>query len=125
MAVDTRELTCINCPLGCGLQVDVENGVVLEVRGNTCPRGDAYGRTEVSDPRRVVTTSLPVVGGGRMVSAKTVEAVPKDRIADVMRALAGVQVVPPVLIGDVLMSDVAGTGVDVVATKSVLEEGRA
>jgi L-serine dehydratase len=63
MASETRELICINCPLGCPLTVTLEDGVVTSVTGNTCKRGEVYGRKEVTDPTRIVTTSVPVVGG--------------------------------------------------------------
>ena len=62
MATEIRELICINCPMGCPLTVTLEDGEVVSVTGNTCPRGDAYGRKEVTNPRRIVTTTVPVVG---------------------------------------------------------------
>ena len=119
MATETRELICINCPMGCPLVVTLEDGVVASVSGNTCPRGDAYGRKEVSNPTRIVTTSVPVVGSTRerMVSVKTASDIPKGKIFDVVRALASVRVQAPVEIGDVVLANVADTGVDVVATK--------
>lgn len=119
MAVETRELTCIRCPIGCQVVVTLRDGAVERVEGNGCPRGDAYARKEVTDPTRTVTTTVPVVGSPRerMVSVKTAGDIPKDRVFDCMRALAGVTVVSPVEIGDVVLADVCGTGVDVVATK--------
>lgn len=119
MSVEVRELTCINCPLGCRLIVTMTVGAPPSVSGNSCRRGEAYGREEVTNPTRVVTTSVPVVGSGRerMVSVKTATGVPKARVLDVVAALAGVTVAAPVAKGDVVCADVAGTGVDVVATK--------
>lgn len=119
MARETRELICISCPMGCPLTVTLEGGVVTSVTGNTCPRGDAYGRKEVTDPTRIVTSSVPVDGSPteRMVSVKTASDIPKGRIFDVMRALVGVRAAAPVGIGDVIVPDVAGTGVDMVATR--------
>ena len=119
MAAETRELTCINCPLGCMLTVELEDGVVTSVTGNTCKRGDLYARKEVTNPTRIVTTTVPVEGSAieRMVSVKTATDVPKDKIFDVMAALANVRVTAPVAIGDVVLANVCGTGVDVVATK--------
>lgn len=117
--VEQRELTCINCPLGCALVVTMEDGAVLEVEGNTCKRGDTYARMEVTNPTRMVTTSVPVEGSdqARMVSVKTAEAVPKGLVFDVMAALRDVCLQAPVAIGDVVLADVCGTGVDVVATR--------
>ena len=119
MAQEIRELICIHCPLGCPLTVTLEDGVVTDVKGNTCPRGDAYGRKEVTNPTRIVTTSVPVDGSPheRMVSVKTATDIPKGKIFDVVRALVGVRATAPVEIGDVVLADVAGTGVDVIATK--------
>lgn len=120
MAEEKRELTCINCPLGCQLTVSICDGEVVSVEGNTCKRGALYGRKEVTNPTRIVTTSVPVDGScaERMVSVKTVSDIPKDKIFDVMSAIAGVRVEAPVHIGDVVLADVCGTGVDIVATKN-------
>ena len=118
--METRELTCIGCPLGCSLTIKMENGEVVELTGNTCPRGDAYGRKEVTNPTRIVTSTVRVSGGvSAMVSCKTESDIPKGKIFDVCRALKGVSVPAPVKIGDVIIKDVAGTGVDIIATKQV------
>ncbi len=118
--MEIRELTCIGCPMGCSLTVKLENGEVLEVTGNTCKRGDVYARKECTNPTRIVTSSVRIKGGKiNMVSCKTKEDIPKDKIFDVAAALEDVIVAAPVAIGDVLLSDVCGTGVDVIATKNV------
>ena len=120
MATETRELTCINCPLGCQLTVTIVDGEVTEVTGNTCKRGDVYGRKEVTNPTRIVTTTVPVDGSNseRMVSVKTASDVPKGKMFDVVAALKDVRATAPVAIGDIVCADVAGTGVDVIATKN-------
>lgn len=120
MATETRELTCINCPLGCQLTVTIVDGEVTAVAGNTCKRGDTYGRKEVTNPTRIVTTTVPVAGSDteRMVSVKTASDVPKGKMFEVVAALKGVTAHAPVAIGDVILADVAGTGVDIIATKS-------
>lgn len=120
--METIDLTCIGCPLGCAVHVKTEDGKVVEVTGNTCPRGDAYARKEVTNPTRIVTSSVRVFGsktGAVTVSCKTREDVPKARIFDVMASLKGISVPAPVKIGDVILPDAAGTGVEVVATKDV------
>ena len=119
MASETRELICINCPLGCPLTVTLEDGVVTSVTGNTCKRGEVYGRKEVTDPTRIVTTSVPVDGSEieRMVSGKTESDIPKGRIFDVMAEIRQSRAAAPVEIGDIIVADVCGTGVNVVATK--------
>ena len=116
------DLTCIRCPMGCAIHVEMENGQVVSVTGNTCPRGDAYARREVTAPTRIVTTTVRVTGGPLpAVSCKTRSDIPREKIFDVVRALKSVVVPAPVHIGQILLPDAAGTGVDVVATKDVAE----
>ena len=115
-----RELTCIGCPMGCQLTAVLEDGQVTRVTGNTCPRGDAYARKEVTAPTRIVTTTVRVTGGTlAMVSCKTRSDIPKGKIFDVVRALKDVEVPAPITIGQVLAENVAGTGVDIIATKNI------
>lgn len=115
-----KELICINCPMGCNLSVEMEDGQVIQVTGNTCPRGKAYAESECTHPTRMITSILPVNGGEiAMVSCKTASPVDKDKIFEVMDALQGVTIEAPVKIGDVLVPDIAGTGVDIIATKDV------
>lgn len=118
--MEQRELTCIGCPLGCSITVTMEQDTVTAVAGNTCKRGDAYARKEVANPTRIVTSSVKVEGGtSAMVSVKTKEDIPKDKIFDCIAALKGISVKAPVKIGDVILENAAGTGVAVIATKNV------
>lgn len=118
-----REITCICCPLGCRLSVDEEHPE--KVSGNGCPRGAQYGKNEVADPRRTVTASVAVEGGELpAVSVKTSRDVPKGRIFACMDAIHALRVFAPVRAGDVLLTDCAGTGADLVATKTVEKRGQ-
>ena len=118
--MEKRELICIGCPLGCPLTVTMEGGEVTAVEGNTCKRGDDYARKEVTNPTRIVTSTVMVEGGADVtVAVKTRTDIPKGKIFDCVRALKGVTVKAPVHIGDVIMPDVAGTGVDIIATSNV------
>lgn len=118
--MEKRELTCIGCPLGCALTVTINQGEILEVSGNTCKRGDAYARKEVTHPTRIVTSTVKVSGGTvPIVSCKTKTDIPKDRIFECIKAISDVTASAPIAIGDILLSDAAGTGVDIVATKDV------
>ena len=118
--MEKRELICIGCPLGCMVTVTMENGAVTAVEGNTCKRGDDYARKEVTNPTRIVTSTGMVQGGSDVtVAVKTRTDVPKDKIFDCVKALKGITVKAPVHIGDVIVADVAGTGVDIVATSEV------
>ena len=101
--MEKRELICIGCPMGCPLTVTLDGGAVVTVQGNTCPRGDAYARKEVTAPTRIVTTTVRVTGGTLpAVSCKTRSDIPKEKIFDVVRALKSVVVPAPVHIGQVL-----------------------
>ena len=118
--MDTRELTCINCPMGCRITVMMDGGNIISIEGNTCKRGEVYARTEVTAPVRIVTTTIKVNGGvSDRVSCKTREPVPKEKIFLVMEAINKACCDAPVKIGDVLISDCAGTGIPIVATKSL------
>ncbi|SFB71177.1 DUF1667 domain-containing protein [Butyrivibrio sp. YAB3001] len=118
--MEKRELTCIGCPMGCMLTVSMENGEVVEVAGNTCPKGDIYARKEVVNPTRIVTSTVKISGGDKeRVSCKTASDIPKDKIFEVMKDIDGALVKAPVHIGDILIQDVAGTGVDVIATRNI------
>ena len=99
--VTTRELTCIGCPMGCPLIVTMEAGEVISVTGNTCKRGDVYARKEVTNPTRIVTSTVRVSGGDAdMVSVKTKEDIPKGKIFECVKALKSVEVPAPVHIGE-------------------------
>ena len=113
------ELTCICCPMGCSLRAELDGGSIASVTGNSCRRGEEYARQECISPVRVITASVPVVGGRlARVSVKTAAPVPKDRIFDVMDAIRTLTAEAPVRIGDVLCANIAGTGVQLVATRS-------
>jgi CxxC motif-containing protein len=110
-------IICVNCPMGCPMEVQVKDGEV-SVTGNACPRGAAYAKTECVNPVRMVATTVRLHGAAMAaLPVKTAKPVPKGKIFDCVRALKGVEAWAPVSIGDVLASNCAGTGVDIVATK--------
>ncbi len=111
-----RELICICCPRGCHLQVDDE----LNVTGNFCPRGEKYGKQEVSNPTRVVTSTVRISNAElAMCPVKTKDPIPKGKIFDVMQSINKIQIQAPIHIGDVIIPNVCGTGVDVVSTRNM------
>jgi len=117
--METRQITCISCPLGCELSVEI-NGEAINVSGNRCPRGVEYATNEIRDPRRVVTSNVRVTGGKYpLASVKTTGAIPKDRIFDLIEKLKEVQLEAPVNIGQVVYSNLFDTGIDVVITRPV------
>lgn len=114
------ELICIRCPIGCMLTVTSYADGTLKVTGNSCSRGGEYGKKELTNPTRIVTTTVRVKNGSRqVVSVKTGTDIPKGKIMDCMKILKETEVEAPVHIGDVILADAAGTGVDIVATKNV------
>lgn len=118
--METRELICIGCPLGCMVTVQMEDETVVSVEGNTCIRGDKYARKEVTNPTRIVTSTVEVLHGDKqLVSVKTKEDIPKGKIPECMKALKQVKVEAPVKIGDIIIENVAETGIPIIATKNV------
>ena len=115
-----RVITCINCPMGCRMTVTLnETGEVTGVAGNTCKRGEIYARQEVTAPVRMVTAVVPVRGSAMPLSVKTRSPIPKKDIAACMEALRGLRLTAPIAAGSTVLSDVCGSGVDVIATKTV------
>ena len=116
----TQEFICVACPIGCMLTVKVKGREVRSVTGNRCSKGPLYAAQEVAGPRRVVTTTVRLHGGRiPLLPVKTRVAVPRDSARAVVIAASSVVVSAPVDLGDVVLPDVAGTGVDLVATRSV------
>ncbi len=113
-----RELTCIVCPIGCALTVSDEDGE-LKVSGNTCPRGAVYGKNEVQNPTRTLTTTVRV--GNRektVVAVKSDRPIPKGMLFDAMKEINTLRAEAPIRIGDVLSSDLLGV-CNIVATAEV------
>lgn len=118
--MEKRELVCVACPLGCGITVSIgDNGEVLEVTGNTCKRGDTYARNEVTAPARSLTTTVRVDGGkAYVVPVKSAGPIPKGMMFQCMEEINKASIKAPVKIGDVVIKDILGTGVDIVATNN-------
>ncbi len=126
MSIETRELTCIVCPVGCRLKAEMADGKVISVEGNSCKRGAQYAVDELCAPKRMVTSTVRVSGGFLpLVPVKTAQAVPKEKIGEVLAEVCAVQLVAPVKLGQVVLANAAGTGVDVVASRSMPAEERA
>ncbi len=120
-----REFTCIMCPQGCDIQVELDDTVegapkILSVEGNRCPKGEAYVTQEIENPMRNIATSVLIDGGELpLASVRLSGMIPKDRIFDVMGEIRKVELPAPVHEGDVVIPDVLGLGVDVIVTKDV------
>lgn len=117
-ALKMAEVTCIICPMGCRITVtDTPEGTVITGQG--CRRGEVYAEAEVTAPKRVVTAVVGLTNRMEVLPVKTAAAIPKDKILAAMAEIRGIEVAPPVKIGQIIRENLAGTGVDLVATKNV------
>ena len=116
-----KKFICVSCPLGCGLNVILDDkGEVSYVSGNNCPRGAAYAKTEVKDPRRVFASTVRVIGGKLPVCPiRSKTPAPKGKLKEIARAVAELTVNAPVKIGQILIRNVCGTDVDIVACRDL------
>ena len=112
-------LICIRCPRGCHLTVTKE-GDEVRVTGNSCPRGIEYGRSEMINPERTLTTTVAIISKDhRRLPVITSKPIPKGRVMDVVKSLKGVTVTAPVHMGDVIVRDALGLGADIIASRSI------
>ncbi len=120
---NTKELTCISCPMGCLLEVEYDETGVTKVSNQGCKRGEIYAIKEITDPRRIVTSIIPVRDGvEEMVSVKTATDIPKSKVQDCILALKGLKVSAPIEMGQVILDNIANTGVSIIATKRVAKK---
>lgn len=115
-----QEMICIVCPQGCRLKVERDEQGEILVSNNNCMRGPIYARKELTDPTRTLTTTIKVLDGLHdQLPVKSKDEIPKDKNFAVMEALKGLQVQAPVECGQVVMSNVLGLGIDIIATRSL------
>ncbi|MDK9708935.1 MAG: DUF1667 domain-containing protein [Desulforhopalus sp.] len=118
------ELVCISCPMGCQMQLDIEDGVIKAIEGNKCKIGPKYAKQEFADPRRMLSTTIACKNGlWPRLPVKTAEAIPKAMMRQIAGSLHGLTVTAPVEIGAVIVENVGGTGINVVATRSMPKAG--
>ena len=117
----TREMICIECPLGCALSVDIDNSKVIATRGNKCPKGEVYAVSEVESPRRFFTATVLAENLEiKMVPVKTAAPIPKAKIIEAAIEIKKIKINKPVSAGETIVKNFLGLGVDLVATRSVL-----
>ncbi len=118
--MEKRNLTCIICPMGCLMEIGLEGNTVVSVSGNSCDRGSEYARKELTNPTRTVTTTAAVSGGVLpLVPVKTAAEIPRGLVMHAMEILRRRTVPAPVARGDVIIHDILGTGVNVIACADV------
>lgn len=114
-------MVCINCPMSCHLKVELdESGKVSKVSGNTCPRGEKYAYKELTNPTRIVTSTVRIKGAiHNGLPVITDKDIPKDKIFDVMEEIRKAEVCAPVKINDIILENVCGLGVNIIASRSM------
>lgn len=116
--ITKREITCITCPMGCNMTVTLEDNKVIKVEGNTCKRGEVYANTECTNPVRTLT-SVMFAKNGAVLSVKTDKPIPKDKIFECVEIIKTKTAENDTKIGDIIIKNIADTGSDIVATKSL------
>ena len=113
----TRKLTCIECPKGCRLIIDAQDGKMVNVTGNECPKGEKYAISEIENPVRILTSSVLGLGLGlKMIPVRTDKPIPKSRIFDAMGEIKKIRVTAPLKSGDIIVKDFLRLGVNLIAT---------
>ena len=115
--MEEKKIICITCPLGCGITVRGEADRIDSIEGHSCNRGEAYARDEFIAPVRILTTSVRVSGAcSPLVPVRSRTPLPKERVRECVRLLRQVELEAPVGLYDIVVPDILGTGVDIVAT---------
>ncbi|MDD5527094.1 MAG: DUF1667 domain-containing protein [Candidatus Omnitrophota bacterium] len=115
-----KKFVCIECPRGCLLEAEIENGRMVKVNGNKCPRGEDYARGEIENPARVLTSTIPAEGLRlKMVPVRTNRPIAKSRMLEAAAAIRKLKTDRPVRAGEVIAENLLGLGADLVATRDV------
>ncbi|ACL69569.1 DUF1667 domain-containing protein [Halothermothrix orenii] len=116
----TRNIICIRCPKGCRMTVESNDKKIGSISGYGCPKGLEYAKEEFLNPTRILPTTVRIVNGELpLVPVKTADPIPREMINDAMKEINKVTVKAPVKLGQVIIKDLAGTGVKLVATRSI------
>jgi CxxC motif-containing protein len=114
----TKKLTCIECPIGCRLTVDIENSKAIKVTGNECPKGEVYAVSEIEIPVRILTSAVLCQGLSlKMVSVRTNKPIPKARIFEAMAEIKKIIVNRPLNADDIIVKNFMGLEVNLIATR--------
>ncbi len=121
MAETTRKIICIRCPTGCEITTTLDGANITNIEGNTCKLGEEHVRNEIQDPRRTVTSLVRVANGQlTLCPVWTTQAIPKDKILPLLKKLKEIELVAPVITGQILVQNFEGTGADVVASREIV-----
>ena len=113
------EILCIRCPKGCKLRIEIRKDSI-KITGNACPVGEIYGKEEIRNPKRVVTSTVRILNAKYpRLPVRTSKPVPKDKIRDIIKALTGIVIEAPVRKGQIIIKNVANTGADIIAERDM------
>jgi CxxC motif-containing protein len=116
-----KQMTCIECPVGCSLSVDIENCHVIKVAGNKCPKGEAYAVSEVENPVRILTSVVLAQGLElKMVPVRTEKPIPKAKLLEGMDAVKKIRITQSLSVGDIVAEDFLGLGVNLIVTRDAM-----
>jgi CxxC motif-containing protein len=120
MNVEKKHFTCVICPLGCEIDVELQGGNVVSMEGNKCQKGKEFVLQELEEPMRILTTTVPIKGAKwAMLPVRTDKAIPKRLLFKVIEQLADIELQAPVKMYDVILKNTAGTGANIVATRNM------
>ncbi len=115
---EQREFICVTCPVGCSIEALVEGQELIEMRGQACGRGEHFVQEELTDPRRMLTTTVRVRGGTLpLVPVRSSAPLPQHLLMEVARALRQVELEAPVQEHQVVLENVFDTQVDIVTSR--------
>ena len=116
-----KNIICIECPIGCSLNVDLENGKMVSISGHKCPKGESYAINEVENPQRILTSTVKTHGLSlKMVSVRTDRAIPKEKIHEAIKKIKETTLHKPIYVGDVIIADFLELDVNLIATRDCL-----
>ncbi len=123
MARENKHFTCVICPIGCEIDVQLEDGNVVSTEGNKCAKSEEFVLQELKEPKRILTTTIRIRGAKwAMLPVRTDEPIPKRLLFKVIEELANIEMQAPVKVSDVIIGDIAGTGANIVATRNMKRE---
>lgn len=118
-----KEMTCIICPNGCELCLDIEGKNIKNISGASCKRGIEYASNEITNPKRTIASLIKVKNGEEsLVSVRTNKAIPKEKIFDVMKEIKNKEIEAPIKVNEIIIENVLGLNSDIIATKNICKK---
>ncbi|MFX1380013.1 MAG: DUF1667 domain-containing protein [Promethearchaeota archaeon] len=117
----SKDIRCIICPTGCLVHVENVNGELI-IEGHSCKRGEEYAREEFVSPKRILTTTMQVENGFLpLVPVRSELPLPKDRLEETLQEIAKVKIKAPIKMGDILIKDILGLNINIIASRDLIE----